>query len=1010
MDDRRFDALTKALAKGSNRRSVLKGLLGLGGAALTGEVLRQGAAEAARRPTPAPTPVKCPGHQFPCDDGCCCPDGETGCGPACCQDIKFSPPDHRYSECCDNQCCFGACYGEELCCPTNLRGGNENPQPPSHRICETVDGAVCCPYDRVCCLVDGCCDTICSGGAGGADFCCPADDICAGGSSSDDLCCEGDTVCCGAGANGNVCADLSDDDDNCGACGNVCGGCSSCQNGVCLPEDDLCLACETCQLDAQTNSYVCVNDCTGCAECQASELNPAGNCFPLDSECLSCQVCELNDTGNGGACENDCPGDCGNCVRNPETGAGVCVADSSQCPVTVPAQVCCPGGGTFTCEEGPYCGCDDDGDCPACNRCNLGTCEPICTDSQECCAYLGTHGLCVSNMEGVGCCTSAECTNTGLDDCLVGTCSAAGVCSYAPDNTLCGPDCGVCISETGVCSDNQEACGACETCIDGACDDDCETGEQCCPGTIHCVPATAICCTADAQCSGDCEYCDEEAGYCKPLCTLEAPDCCSGTTDFCVDKANGGCCDTDDCGACHQCNANTHLCEAIQDCCDPVCTGCATCDGGVCVPGQCFIDCKACNIQANGTQGICEDICTGCTECRIESGVYACRPKSGNPCLSCQTCTPYPDGTGGDCVSTCQGCGICESDSATGDGRCVPDNTQCDPRICCGDGSGGFACEDGPSCGCDDNDDCSNCEICNQQTHVCEVDTNCCDPVCTGPCEDCVNGACIGCADGETCCDNNYCIPGDRICCQGQQACDAINTCGDDLKTWHSFECSFSLGYCVANEPVACNDGNPCTLDFCARDTGCSHLPHTGEPCDDCLVCSDQGTCDIPVTPGTDCGACLQCDDQGNCDVSLGSVCGDLCCSGGDHCCFGSYCAPQFTTCCTSDNDCIANYCEGLIWHEIGCDTDLGYCVTPRTIDCNDGDLCTTDSCSVDGCLHTPRVCIDNPCRANLGCRVYEGSAACYYGTAECGKDCGTDQKCDLDGNCVLGNPSCAYS
>ena len=39
MDNKRFDSLTKALASGQSRRSVIKGLLGLGGAAAVATVL-----------------------------------------------------------------------------------------------------------------------------------------------------------------------------------------------------------------------------------------------------------------------------------------------------------------------------------------------------------------------------------------------------------------------------------------------------------------------------------------------------------------------------------------------------------------------------------------------------------------------------------------------------------------------------------------------------------------------------------------------------------------------------------------------------------------------------------------------------------------------------------------------------------------------------------------------------------------------------------------------------------
>ena len=50
MDDRRFDALTRALARGSSRRTALKGLVGglLGGAVMTTRLDRAGAQSHAR--------------------------------------------------------------------------------------------------------------------------------------------------------------------------------------------------------------------------------------------------------------------------------------------------------------------------------------------------------------------------------------------------------------------------------------------------------------------------------------------------------------------------------------------------------------------------------------------------------------------------------------------------------------------------------------------------------------------------------------------------------------------------------------------------------------------------------------------------------------------------------------------------------------------------------------------------------------------------------------------------
>ncbi|MEZ4506852.1 MAG: hypothetical protein R2848_13645 [Thermomicrobiales bacterium] len=51
MDDRSFDSLVKAVARGEPPPCVLKGMLGLGGAALAGSVAMEGDADAARRPT-----------------------------------------------------------------------------------------------------------------------------------------------------------------------------------------------------------------------------------------------------------------------------------------------------------------------------------------------------------------------------------------------------------------------------------------------------------------------------------------------------------------------------------------------------------------------------------------------------------------------------------------------------------------------------------------------------------------------------------------------------------------------------------------------------------------------------------------------------------------------------------------------------------------------------------------------------------------------------------------------
>lgn len=110
MDNRRFDALTRAVASAISRRQLVKGALGLGGA-FGSSGLRE--AQAARRPTPTPTPHSCPGMQLWNGTACVCPDELVTCGPDCCV---------SEIHCCGNACCGAGsiCVGEETCqaCPT----------------------------------------------------------------------------------------------------------------------------------------------------------------------------------------------------------------------------------------------------------------------------------------------------------------------------------------------------------------------------------------------------------------------------------------------------------------------------------------------------------------------------------------------------------------------------------------------------------------------------------------------------------------------------------------------------------------------------------------------------------------------------------------------------------------------------------------------------------------------------------------------------------------------------
>ncbi len=185
MDEPRFDSIARSLAPGLSRRTVLKLLGALSGAAVAG--LEGGPANAARRPTPMPKPISCPGRQLWNGHECVCQTGEL-CGPDCCPDG---------STCCDNACCYGTCYEEERCCPLSQAWC-----PISGECCP--EGWSCCPQFG--CLAPGSC---CSDADCRSEMCaestCLENHICSearpncnlGGSAA---CCGADAVCQGDGS------------------------------------------------------------------------------------------------------------------------------------------------------------------------------------------------------------------------------------------------------------------------------------------------------------------------------------------------------------------------------------------------------------------------------------------------------------------------------------------------------------------------------------------------------------------------------------------------------------------------------------------------------------------------------------------------------------------------------------------------------------------------------------------------------------------------------------------
>lgn len=125
-------------------------------------------------------------------------------------------------------------------------------------------------------------------------------------------------------------------------------------------------------------------------------------------------------------------------------------------------------------------------------------------------------------------------------------------------------------------------------------------------------------------------------------------------------------------------------------------------------------------------------------------------------------------------------------------------------------------------------------------------------------------------------------------------ACDAgvcalansTDSCDDGSMCTENDTCA--AGACTGT-PIVCDDGNECTTDLCAPETGCV-VQLTTDPCDDGDACTDMDAC----SNGSCVGQAIACDDQDVCTIDACDA--DL----------GCISEPD-PGCCTSDGDCAAD-------------------------------------------------------------------------------------------------------
>ena len=337
-----------------------------------------------------------------------------------------------------------------------------------------------------------------------------------------------------------------------------------------------------------------------------------------------------------------------------------------------------------------------------------------------------------------------------------------------------------------------------------------------------------------------------------------------------------------------------------------------------------------------------ESGCVEAGEVNPEAPCQACLPAvdpgawSADDTLSCgqdDACTGWAC-VAGACVTlpgpACDDGDPCTDDACEPDAGCVytPNARPCDDGDLCtlADQCQAGVCAPGPlGRDCDDGDPCTD-DSCNPDLgcrHF--VNAALCDDhdVCTTN-DVCSDGVCAGvpfqdCDDGNPCTDD-WCDAAHGCLHAGNQsACDDGDPCtlGD--------QCIGAI--CVPGpEPLACDDANPCTDDACTAGVGCESVFNV-LPCDDDDACTDGDACSgglcLPGAPVT-------CDDALPCTL--------------DHCDPEKGCVFEATTgpacddalVCTADDACLDGACLGNV------------------VNCDDGNDCTSEACvEPAGCVIT---------------------------------------------------------
>ena len=450
-------------------------------------------------------------------------------------------------------------------------------------------------------------------------------------------------------------------------------------------------------------------------------------------------------------------------------------------------------------------------------------------------------------------------------------------------------------------------------------------------------------------------------------------------------------------------------------------------------PGE-VSDAEEADLLAEGEARVCEceddSDCEAPGPCQVAVCDCTCKVVAAQDDVKCDDKNPCTEGdrcVGGQCVGANNVC-PCEKDE---DCASKEDGDLCNGTLFCDKAHFPYACNVDPKTvvKCEGVPD-SPCLVrgCDPATGQCvDVPTKDGEPCDNGnACEyakQCKGGACVGvpvvCDDGNPCTDDGCAPEKGCVFAPNSAPCDDGDPCtlGDRCED----------GACTGADALLCDDGNECTTDVCVPGKGCEFQNADGELCEDGDLCTEGDVC-----LGGQCkaGKAVSCDDGNPCtDDWCESLAGcahgwnEAPCEDGDPCtvddrCMHGACMSGGANPCDDHDACTRDWCDGGCRHEPvvlcddndsctvdSCDKGTGECAHARR-DCDDKDLCTVDVCKpMEGdvvCEHVAKDCDDG---------IEASDDFCDPGTGECVHICEAKDPCTLgklvEGQCVFEQKSC---